>query len=201
MRSKHDDKPLKSGVRQVAPSPLGIERKHVGRYAWAGGLINPSSQVLDVGCGCGYGAEVLNVADYTGIDYSLAVIEYAREYYGDDGRFEVGDATEISGSFDCIVAFEVLEHISNHAKAIKSWYDALNPGGFLLVSIPLMGRKAATHPFHVKDWAGDELKEFLDAAGFDVLEIVAQLPSGEMAGPERASEAHTLLMKAQKRSA
>lgn len=195
---KQDDKPLKSGVRQVSISPVGIERKHVGRYEWAGGLIDPSSCVLDVGCGCGYGAEVLNVADYTGIDYSLAAIEYAREYYGDDGRFEVGDATEITGNYDCIVAFEVLEHINNHAKAIDSWCKALNPGGVLLVSIPLMGRKAATHPFHVKDWTGDELNEILEAAGFNVLETVSQMPDGELAGPERAAEAHTLIVRATK---
>ena len=51
------------------------------------------------------------------------------------------------GSFDYVVAFDVLEHIEGDQQALERWISWLRPGGTLLVSVPA----------HMKLWtAGDE---------------------------------------------
>ena len=38
--------------------------------------------------------------------------------------------------FDCILSFDVLEHVDNYMAAIKACYRCLKPDGFLLFSVP-----------------------------------------------------------------
>lgn len=42
----------------------------------------------------------------------------------------------ISESFDCIVADNVLEHISDHYQIIRNFYRILKMGGILIISLP-----------------------------------------------------------------
>jgi len=51
----------------------------------------------------------------------------------------VADATELPaapGSLDFIIASHVLEHLPFPLAAIRAWYEALAPGGALLIKIP-----------------------------------------------------------------
>lgn len=90
----------------------------------ATGLTHP--RLLEIGCGSGYYSEVLAtlVPDgvrYTGIDYSEAMIERAREHYPDIA-FEVGDATHLryaDQSFDIAFNGVSLMHILDYQAAIR----------------------------------------------------------------------------------
>jgi glycosyltransferase involved in cell wall biosynthesis len=77
----------------------------------------------------------------------------------------------INGKIDTVVCLNVLEHIPNGATALKNMYDALEPGGRIIVLVP-QGRwlyspldKALEH---VKRYTRAELTSELAAAGFDV---------------------------------
>jgi predicted SAM-dependent methyltransferase len=51
----------------------------------------------------------------------------------------IGDATEFPiapGKLDFIIASHVLEHLPFPLAALRSWYDALAPGGRLLLKVP-----------------------------------------------------------------
>jgi SAM-dependent methyltransferase len=51
----------------------------------------------------------------------------------------LADASELpvpSGSLDFLIASHVLEHLPFPLKALRAWYDALAPGGVLLLKIP-----------------------------------------------------------------
>jgi SAM-dependent methyltransferase len=51
----------------------------------------------------------------------------------------LADATELPvppGSLDFMIASHVLEHLPFPLKALRSWYEALAPGGVLLLKIP-----------------------------------------------------------------
>jgi ubiquinone/menaquinone biosynthesis C-methylase UbiE len=86
-------------------------------------LTNP--RVLDVGCGSGYYSEVFATlvpggVNYTGIDYSDAMIERARAQYPSTA-FEVSDATRLpyaDGTFDIVFNGVSLMHIIDYQAAI-----------------------------------------------------------------------------------
>jgi SAM-dependent methyltransferase len=82
-------------------------------------------RVLDIGCGPGQLAELMfdrGIDEYTGLDFSEAAIELARER-APAGRFIVGDArsarvyTDVE--YDALVCTEVLEHIQDDLSVVR----------------------------------------------------------------------------------
>ena len=90
----------------------------------ATGITNP--RVLEVGCGSGYYSEVLATllpgnVQYTGIDYSDAMIARARTRYP-AAAFEVADATRLpyaDNAFDVVFNGVSLMHIIDYQAAIR----------------------------------------------------------------------------------
>jgi ubiquinone biosynthesis O-methyltransferase len=162
---------------RVIPGEVDADlwNEHLARYAFAARL-SKRKRVLDLGCGAGYGsAELARTADSVlGIDQSEDAIEFARAHYTAAGvRFETGDCTSIpasDASFDLVVAFEVIEHVSEWRKLIEEARRVLSPGGQFIVSTPNKlyyaesRQKAGPNPFHVHEFEfqefRDELKSF-----------------------------------------
>jgi SAM-dependent methyltransferase len=90
----------------------------------ATGVVNP--RLLEVGCGSGYYSEVFATllpgsVQYTGIDYSDAMIARARAHYPSTA-FEVADATRLpcaDSAFDIIFNGVSLMHIVDYQAAIR----------------------------------------------------------------------------------
>src|SRR5215813_4356193 len=99
---------------RVIPGQVDADllNEHLARYAFAARL-SRRKQVLDAGCGAGYGSAELakTAASVLGIDVSAEAVEFARaEYPAGNLKFEVGDCTALpvaDGSIDLVVAFEV----------------------------------------------------------------------------------------------
>jgi ubiquinone/menaquinone biosynthesis C-methylase UbiE len=87
------------------------------------GLAQPS--LIEIGCGSGYYSEILARlarcrVTYTGVDYSAAMIERAKQLYP-DVMFEVGDATSLrfpDRAFDIAFNGVSLMHILDYERAI-----------------------------------------------------------------------------------
>ena len=116
--------------------------EHVSRYLLAAPFAS-GKRVLDLGCGCGYGAAILadrGAADVVGVDASPEAIGYSRERYArPNARFEVMDARALEfpdGAFDLVVSFEVLEHLGDHERFLDEAARVLAAGGGFLVSTP-----------------------------------------------------------------
>jgi ubiquinone/menaquinone biosynthesis C-methylase UbiE len=106
------------------------------------GLSARDKDVLEVGCGSGYGAELLlneKPASYTGFDFMPEQIKLARKRLP-QVDFSVGDAADMKdiadSSKDLLVVFGVLHHIPNWDAAVSECYRVLRPGGEMYIEEP-----------------------------------------------------------------
>lgn len=98
-------------------------------------------RILDFGCASGALGAALKQrqgAEVVGIEI---VPEYAADAEQVLDRVICADATEALatedlGSFDCVIAADVLEHLVDPWTTLKSAVDRLEPGGTVVVSLP-----------------------------------------------------------------
>ena len=89
--------------------------------------------VLDVGAGSG----ALRNKLFKNIDYFFLEPDHKsrEELIKKVGKdYEYDKNSEIK--FDCISILDVVEHVDNPKKFIKSYLDQLNPGGKIIISVP-----------------------------------------------------------------
>lgn len=116
----------------------GISTTQRQTLAW----VPPGSRVLELGCASGYMSRWLRDkkgCQVTGVEVDPAAAERARSHgltvhVGslDDERF----LDAIEGSFDMILANDVLEHLVEPERALHRVLGRLAPGGRLVISTP-----------------------------------------------------------------
>ena len=99
-------------------------------------------RVLDVGCGAGSNARILQAQgiDVTGLTLSKEEAQLAAPFCV---RTIVGDIEKDSlpvseASFDLVLCSHVLEHLARPSRTLSLLSELLRPGGFALVAIPNM---------------------------------------------------------------
>jgi SAM-dependent methyltransferase len=114
--------------------------------------IGPATKVIDVGCGAGRhafeayrrGADVVafdrDAPELRSVDTILrAMAEAGEAPVGASAKVVLGDALQLpyaDGTFDCVIASEILEHIPHDDAAIAELIRVLKVGGTLAVSVP-----------------------------------------------------------------
>jgi ubiquinone biosynthesis O-methyltransferase len=141
--------------------------EHVARYAFARKYVN-GKRVLDAGCGTGYGSAELaqDAAEVTGIDIAADAIEYAQASFPITGlRFTETSCMAMAlpnESYDVVVAFEVIEHLTDYREFLRECARVLTQDGLLIVSSPnkryYAETRAATgpNPFHEHEFEAEE---------------------------------------------
>ena len=107
----------------------------VTRYAPSG------SKILDLGCGNGISARLLNQAGYdvVGTDISPLFLEEARNWENPTLRYQVCDVLELpfdNDSFDVICSNELIEHLPDVETALKEMGRVVRKGGKVVLSGP-----------------------------------------------------------------
>ena len=158
--------------------------EHFARYAFARRLV-PGKRVLDAGTGSGYGAAELaqSAKSVVGMDRSLTAIGSATEVYSlSNVMFAVADCESIpfqAGSFQAVIAFEVIEHLKGYQQFIAEAARVLTPDGIFCVSTPNKRYYAETrtetgpNPFHEHEFEAGEFHQAL-SAGFAHVELLLQ---------------------------
>lgn len=95
---------------------LGADRA-ITRYVEDFVQPKPDMKILDVGCGTANILSYLLPVDYTGVDLNEKHVAYAKERYGDRGRFIVGNAAndlkQEENTFDLINVSALLHHLGD----------------------------------------------------------------------------------------
>ena len=160
-----------TGERCVPEStPADVLYEHVHRYLFAGALVD-SKDVLDIGCGEGYGTAQLARAarTVTGVDSDAATVAHAASKYGSANvRFVNGSAADLAGcadqAFDVAVCFEMIEHIDEHERLMASIKRVLRPEGVLVISTPdrdVYTTETYHNPYHVQELSVAEFRALL----------------------------------------
>ena len=123
------------------PNPIAryAHRSRLRRsLAYANEVLPQGASLIDFGCGTG---DFLNALKLIRPDASL--IGFDPYLFGSQDSFaRVTDIGKIaSASLDVVCCFEVLEHLSDQDLAVflTQGKRVLKPGGYLLVSVPIMG--------------------------------------------------------------
>jgi GT2 family glycosyltransferase/SAM-dependent methyltransferase len=161
-----------TGERCVPWGPdVQVVYEHFLRYRWAAEIVS-GRRVLDLASGEGFGAAILaeSAESVVGVDIDEQTVEHSRlNYDGPAIDFQVGDARDLSGfeaaSFGAVVAFEMIEHVDEHARVLDEITRVLEPGGLLILSTP--NRRAYSdaigqnNPFHLHELSLHELVALL----------------------------------------
>ena len=119
---------------------------HKRRFEEISKLIEPvKGTVLDIGCADGMFSKVIldksKAQKLIGIDVLKTSIAWANKHWAKGGKmkFMVKDAHKLdfaSGSFDAVVALEVLEHVHKPLEVLKEVKRVLKKGGYGIFLVP-----------------------------------------------------------------
>jgi 2-polyprenyl-3-methyl-5-hydroxy-6-metoxy-1,4-benzoquinol methylase len=103
-------------------------------------LPRPITRVLDVGCGAGEvgrGLRAVGAGWLSGVELDPAAAACAREIYDEVlvGTIEQ-HVEELSGPFDTICCYDVLEHLPDPYSVLRALLELAAPGAHLHVSVP-----------------------------------------------------------------
>ena len=158
--------------------------EHVARYAYARRYAE-GRRALDAGCGTGYGSAELaqSASVVTGLDVAPEAIEFARANYPIPNlRFVSSSCAAMpfpENAFDLVVAFEVIEHLTDYRAFLHECARVLTHHGLLIVSSPNKTyyaesrAKTGPNPYHEHEFEGREFVNELSGV-FQNVRLVLQ---------------------------
>lgn len=149
-----------------------IAYEHWHRYAFAQQLV-AGKKVLDIACGEGYGSALLaeTASEVVGGDINEETLKLAAYGYRDrqNLHFMATSCDSLAlatASFDVVVSFETIEHITAQDGMLAEINRVLKPNGLLCISSPnkiqYSDERGYSNPFHVKELYRQELASLLE---------------------------------------
>jgi ubiquinone/menaquinone biosynthesis C-methylase UbiE len=177
-----------------SPEDYVIYLLHVAAYRFAEQFTR-GKRVLDLGCGSGYGSAqtAQTAAHVTAVDVAEDVIAYARNQFASNNlEFRAIDPAASlpfgDASFDVVLSFQVLEHVSDTAHYLSQVRRVLAPQGQMVLVTPdrstrLLPLQRPWNRWHVHEYSKRELGNLL-ARHFDRVEVLGMTAKPEMIGIE-----------------
>lgn len=137
-----------------------IHQRLYKAYVVATEFVN--GNLLEVGCGEGRGINLLKplIRHYTAIDKIENVITALKaehpEYTfiaSDIPPFPIAE----NEAFDCVVSFQVIEHIRDDLYFLKEVHRMLKPSGIALLTTPNRRMSLSRNPWHIREYVPGEL--------------------------------------------
>jgi SAM-dependent methyltransferase len=120
-------------------------------------------RVLEIGTGTGYGVDIIapNVEHFVTLDKyrseELGALPANVEFL----EAKVPPLPFADDSFDCVVSFQVIEHIKRDRVFVEEVRRVLKPGGRFIVSTPNRPMSLTRNPWHVREYNAKQFGELL----------------------------------------
>lgn len=138
----------------------------------------PGARVLELGCGAGSLTYLLGGAGFeaSGVELGPAAIELARRHFGVEVHRGPLAEREPGGTFDAIVAIDVLEHLPEPLATVELCARRLARGGLLFLQTPCYRGDGPDWQMllpreHLFLFTEDSIRRLLSAAGFAAVEV------------------------------
>ena len=130
--------------------------------AYCEAAVRVHGRVLEIGTGTGYGVEIVapHAERFVTIDKyrteALALPENAQFIQTEVPPLPFGD-----GEFDCVISFQVIEHIRDDRRFVAEIHRVLRPDGMFIVTTPNAPMSLTRNPWHVREYTAEELAALL----------------------------------------
>ncbi len=142
--------------------------RHLAAYQFSLSQVG-SARVIDLGCGTGYGVELLAERAKTviGLDQAAYALPYSIQKV--NASFIAADVCKLpfaDASFDLAVSFQVIEHIPTVDLYLMEARRVLAKEGLMILSTPnrnlrLLPLERPWNPYHVKEYSSTQLRLLL----------------------------------------
>jgi len=174
---------IKMRLRQEAflttPLAMFISPVYIIRRALYRGILKIAPKiggnVLDLGCGSKpYESLFINAKSYVGVDIELSGHNHKDskvDYFYDGNKLPFPD-----NSYDCVVSFEVLEHVFNIQDMCAEITRVLKPNGLFLATLPFVFEEHET-PYDFARYTSFGITHILNSNDLQVVELAKSTTS------------------------
>ncbi len=132
-----------------------------------------SGRVLEIGTGSGYGVDVIapKAEHFLTVDKHAPSAELIENH--PNVEFRAMSVPPLVGiedeSIDCVISFQVIEHIKQDKEFVREVHRVLKKGGKFIVSTPNRTMSLTRNPWHVREYTPEEFSTLLEST-FDSVE-------------------------------
>lgn len=122
-----------------------------------------AGDVLEIGTGTGYGIEVVapHAARFVTIDKHAPTSAPTQVPGAEFRQAMVPPLPFADEEFDCVISFQVIEHIEKDREFVREIHRVLRPGGRFIVTTPNAPMSLTRNPWHVREYTAAELRDLL----------------------------------------
>ncbi|MBK9720318.1 MAG: methyltransferase domain-containing protein [Saprospiraceae bacterium] len=120
-------------------------------------------EVLEIGCGEGYGIKLLapHASRYIAIDKHIP----SNQENFKNIEFKQMEVPFLQGlnndRFDIVICFQLIEHIQDDKTLLSEIHRVLKPGGKLLLTTPNKTMSLTRNPYHMREYTTEEFKNLM----------------------------------------
>ncbi|MFR9602717.1 MAG: class I SAM-dependent methyltransferase [Rikenellaceae bacterium] len=138
-----------------------VFQRSILAYHYAATRVN--GRILEIGTGSGYGVDVMAplASEFVTLDKFKSDLDTSKYTNVTYIYTEVPPIQFEDEQFDCVISFQVIEHIKEDAHLISEIHRVLKKGGLFIVSTPNIGMSLTRNPWHVREYTASEFEKLL----------------------------------------